>query len=100
MAGAAEEGANVAKSFIGALRHEWPLSLALVLMNICLLVFCWLILSSVSATREREIGLLYADKAKVQDMLAHCVVPERRSQIRPSLPLPSLPALSPVISNR
>lgn len=86
MPGAVEESANVAKSFIGALRHEWPLSLALVLMNICLLVFCWMILSAVSAQREREIALLYADKSKVQDMLAHCVVPERRGDASNRIP--------------
>jgi hypothetical protein len=36
----------------------------------------------VSAQREREIGLLYQDKKEVRELLAKCVVPERRSDIK------------------
>ena len=81
-----EQGGKVATGFIEALKQE-PLSLALVVMNICLLVFFYVLLTTVSKQREREIGLLYADKKEVREMLSKCVVPDRdrRSEIEPSL---------------
>lgn len=79
MAGIGEEGAKVATGFIEALKNE-PISLALVLMNICLLGFFYFLLTTVSNQREREINLLYADKKEVRELLSKCVVPnDRRS---------------------
>lgn len=75
--GPAEEGIKVAGSFVDALKRE-PLSLALVVMNICLLVFSWMILSSVAKQNEIEFHLLYADKEKVESLLSKCIVPERK----------------------
>ena len=80
-----EEGSKVATGFIDALKKE-PLSLALVLMNVALLVFFYVLLTTVSKQREHEIGLLYADKKEVREMLSKCVVPDRRSDLeQPSL---------------
>jgi hypothetical protein len=80
-----EEGSKVATGFIDALKKE-PLSLALVLMNVALLVFFYVLLTTVSKQREHEIGLLYADKKEVREMLSRCVVPDRRSELeQPSL---------------
>ena len=76
MAGAVEEGAKLAGGFIDALKRE-PLSLALVFMNLCLLLFFYIILVRVADQRKEEIGLLYEDKRQVRDLLAKCVVPER-----------------------
>jgi hypothetical protein len=72
--GAAEEAGKVAGGFVDALKRE-PLSLALVLMNLALLAFFYVLLTAVASQREREIGLLYADKKEVREMLARCVVP-------------------------
>lgn len=72
--GPAEEAGKAANSFIEALKRE-PLSLALVVMNIALLVFFWLLLSIVAVQREREVALLYQDHKEVRDLLARCVVP-------------------------
>jgi len=74
------EATKVAGGIVEALKKE-PLSLALVVMNICLLGFFYLLLTAVTKQREREIGLLYADKKEVREMLAKCVVPadQRRS---------------------
>jgi hypothetical protein len=77
-----QETAKVATSFIDAFRNE-PLSLALVAMNICLMGFFYFLLTTVSNQREREIGLLYADKKEVRELLARCVVPDRTSISRP-----------------
>jgi hypothetical protein len=73
--GAVEELGKAGGSFIDALKKE-PLSLALVVMNLALLLFFYVVLTAVAAQREREIGLLYADKKEVREMLAHCVVPQ------------------------
>jgi len=74
--GAAEEGVKLAGGFMESLKRE-PLSLALVVMNLCLLLFFYVILVRVADQRKEEIGLLYADKKDVRDLLAKCVVPER-----------------------
>ena len=39
------------------------------------LAFFYFLLTTVAAQREREIGLLYADKKEVRELLARCVVP-------------------------
>jgi hypothetical protein len=89
--GAVEETAKAAGSFIDSLKSQ-PLSLALVLMNICLLGFFWLILTKVAEQRQREIQLLYEDKKEVRELIARCIVPEQRSDLRiesaPLLPIP------------
>jgi len=74
--GPAEEGIKVAGSFIDAFKRE-PLSLSLVLMNICLLVFSWFILSSVARQNEIEFNLLYKDKSQVESLLSRCVIPSK-----------------------
>ena len=74
MSGAVEETAKLAGGFMDALKRE-PLSLALVVMNLCLLVFFYVILVRVADQRKEEIGLLYADKKDVRNLLAKCVVP-------------------------
>jgi hypothetical protein len=72
--GAVEEGAKLTGTFFEALKRE-PLSLALVVMNLSLLGFFWLILNAVAAQREREVNLLYEDKKEVRELIAKCVVP-------------------------
>ncbi len=86
MAGAVEGGVQVATGFMDAMKRE-PLSLALVLMNMALLLFFYVILIRVADQRKEEIGLLYADKKEVRELLAQCVVPEREDRRRGSLPM-------------
>jgi hypothetical protein len=85
--GPSEEIGKATGSFIDALKKE-PLSLALVLMNLCLLGFFYILLTTISAQREREIGLLYADKKEVREMLSRCIVPEKQRTELEWLPLP------------
>lgn len=91
------EAGKAAGSFIDALKRE-PLSLALVVMNLALLLFFYVLLTAVAAQREREIGLLYADKKDVRELLAKCVVPQsdRRSG-KSLLPLPPLPLVPSIM---
>lgn len=93
--GAVEESAKLAGGFMEALKRE-PLSLALVVMNLSLLGFFWLILNAVAAQREREINLLYEDKKEVRELIAKCVVPPRDQRTNYSpvyLPDISIPAI-------
>jgi hypothetical protein len=95
--GAIEEGAKVATGLIDSLKTQ-PLSLALVLMNICLLGFFWLILTKVAEQRQREVQLLYEDKKEVRELIARCIVPDKtnlriQKGIPPALSLPPLPLL-------
>jgi hypothetical protein len=71
--GVSEEAGKVTIGFMDALKRE-PLSLALVVMNLCLLLFFYILLTIVAAQRASEIALLYADKKEVREMLAKCVV--------------------------
>ena len=71
MAGPIEEGAKAATSFIDALKAQ-PLSLALVVMNICLLGFLYY--SGVVAHNERqlEMKLLYENRSEMAKLLYEC----------------------------
>jgi hypothetical protein len=87
MTGPVEAGVQVAGTFVDALKRE-PLSLALVVMNLCLLLFFYVILIRVADQRKEEIGLLYADKKEVRELLAKCVVPAQRTNYSPiSIPV-------------
>jgi hypothetical protein len=91
MGGPIEEGAKIATGLIDSLKTQ-PLSLALVLMNICLLGFFWLILTKVAEQRQREVQLLYEDKKEVRELIARCIVPDRTNlRIQKGTPLPTLP---------
>lgn len=74
MTGALEETGKAVGGFMEAMKRE-PLSLALVVMNLAMLAFFYFLLTTVATQREREIGLLYADKKEVRELLAKCVVP-------------------------
>ena len=89
MVGVTEEVGKATGSFIDALKRE-PLSLALVFMNLALLAFCYVILTTVASQRKEEVSLLYQDKKEVRELLARCVVPSRTDlqRLLPPLPLP------------
>lgn len=75
-----ENGSKAVQSFVEAMKSQ-PLSLALVVMNFCLLGFLYY--SAVVATNERrhELDLLYENRREVGQLLANCYPsppPERR----------------------
>jgi hypothetical protein len=76
---AMQEIGKATGSFFDIMKRE-PLSLALVLMNLCLLFFFYVILNRVADQRKDEISLLYADKKEVRELLAKCIVPDRRTE--------------------
>jgi hypothetical protein len=67
---------NLMTSLVEAMRKE-PLSLALCVMNLSLLFFFYLLLTAVAAQREKEVGLLYADKKEIREVLSRCIVPAK-----------------------
>ncbi len=86
MAGPVEIAGQATIGFMDSMKRE-PLSLALVLMNLCLLFFFYIILMRIADQRKEEVALLYQDKKEVRELLAKCVVPERRTDV-PGLPIP------------
>lgn len=76
--GPVEEVGKVATGFIESMKSQ-PLALALVFMNIALLALFWYIGKLVAQTREREVGLLYADQKEIRELLSKCVVPHKES---------------------
>ncbi len=75
--GAIEEGGKAANSFMEAMKSE-PLSLALVIMNVCLLVTLWSIYNSAEEYRNKQMEMIFASQKNMQELLAKCVVPEDR----------------------
>jgi hypothetical protein len=86
--GPVEEGSKAIGGIIESLKAQ-PLALALVIMNLALLSLFYYFASKVSETRQREVTLLYQEHKElneallrehreVREMLAHCVMPERR----------------------
>jgi hypothetical protein len=64
-------GEQTAKTFIDALKEQ-PLSLALVVMNLCLLAYLYY--AAIVAHNERavETKLMYENRTAVAQMLANC----------------------------
>jgi hypothetical protein len=94
--GAIEEGSKVILSWTDTLKRE-PLSLALVVMNMALLGFFWLILSAVAAQREREVNLLYADNKQVRELIIKCLTTGQRTDlIKPLDSVVPLPKPKPI----
>ena len=78
--GVTEEVGKVAGGFVSSLKDQ-PLSLALVVMNLAMLVFFYFLLNTVATQREREITQLHQEQREVREMLGKCIIPEhdRRS---------------------
>lgn len=70
--GPIEEGARAANTFMDVMRNN-PLSLALVVMNLCLLGFLYYTNVTATNERHRELELLYENRKYVGDLLAQCV---------------------------
>ena len=73
--GAIEEGGKTARSFFEVLKEE-PLSLALVVMNICLIVLLWWFTSKQTEVREHDLNLFFQSQKETASLLARCVVPK------------------------
>jgi hypothetical protein len=74
--GPVEEAGKAVGSFMDSMKAQ-PLSLALVVMNVCLLGMFYLILEKVSEARAREFLAIQNEQKEVRDLLARCVVQPR-----------------------
>jgi hypothetical protein len=90
MTGPVEEGAKLAGGFMDVLRGQ-PLSLALVVMNIALLVVFWVILNTVADQRKREVEMMYSEARSVREQLTTALQKCGAVQQRTLLRLPPLP---------
>jgi hypothetical protein len=104
--GVGEEGVKVVGGIVDTFRQQ-PLSLALVIMNIALLVLFYIILTFMSKDRNKQLDLFYSDKKEISELLSRCIVPDksdRRGELQDknykiqsdvSMPIP-LPPLKPL----
>lgn len=72
--GPAEEIGRVAGSVVESLKGQ-PLSLALVVMNIGLMLILWYVAHTLSAARQHELELMLSEQKDIRELLAKCVVP-------------------------
>jgi hypothetical protein len=72
-----QQAGEAAKSFIDALKEQ-PLSLALVLMNLCLLGYLYYEGVNAYSERRHELELLYQNRDKMADLLFKCNAPPER----------------------
>jgi hypothetical protein len=73
--GAAEEAGKATGTFLDIMRQQ-PLSLALVVMNLALLVLIYFSLSRQADVRSHDLDLMNAQAKEVQTLLSQCVVPK------------------------
>lgn len=64
--GASEEAAKAAGTFMEALKAQ-PLSLALVVMNVALLLLFWIIAEKTAETRHFEMGKMFEHQQLLLD---------------------------------
>jgi hypothetical protein len=73
--GAIEEGAATARSFMDIMKEQ-PLSLALVVMNVALIVLIWWITNKQTDLRSHDLELYFQNQKETAAILARCVVPK------------------------
>jgi hypothetical protein len=74
--GALEEGAKAAGTFANIMKDQ-PLSLALSVMNIALIVMIWWITSRQTELRNHDLSLYFQHQRETAALLAQCVVPPK-----------------------
>ena len=72
--GALEEAGKFANSVATALGSQ-PMSLAMILTNICLLVFLFYSQNQFYDQRQELSKLWISENSKTMEMLSHCIVP-------------------------
>jgi hypothetical protein len=73
--GVSEEGGKAVGGFFDAMKGQ-PLSLALVVMNICLMALMWKVYTKADETRQAQMSMIFAAQKEVQQLLVRCVIPD------------------------
>ncbi len=81
--GPVEEAGKAAGTFMAIMKDQ-PLSLALVIMNLCLLALFYYIASTISERRANEFEKVMAQQDKINTLLYNCVptVPQQRGEFK------------------
>jgi hypothetical protein len=74
--GAVEEVGKATGAFMTIMKDQ-PLSLALAVMNVALLLLFWIILDKIDESRTSQLRLMYDEHKEVRELLAKCVVPPK-----------------------
>jgi hypothetical protein len=80
-----DEIAHAINTFIETLRTQ-PLSLAMMVMNICLLIFLFYAEMRHMDNRRFALKALIEQQAVIAQILSHCIVLEELHKFRDSLP--------------
>lgn len=78
--GLTEEGGKTIRTFMDVLKQE-PISLALVVMNIALLIIFYIVIQAAGTTRAREVAMIYENEKRNSELLAKCIDPETLRQL-------------------
>jgi hypothetical protein len=76
MTGPIEQAGKAVGGFMDVMRQQ-PLSLALVVMNLALLVIFYIILIRVNDTHKLQFERQQAEQKEVRELLSKCVVPPK-----------------------
>ncbi len=74
--GATEEASKAVGGFMDAMKSQ-PLSLALVIMNIGLMLLMYLLWTSAEEYRNKQMDLIFGSQKETQELLARCIIPEK-----------------------
>jgi hypothetical protein len=74
--GPVDEAGKAVGGFLDAMKAQ-PLSLALVVMNLALLLLFYFIMEKVSETRAREFTALQVEQKEVRELLSKCIIQPR-----------------------
>lgn len=72
---ATDEAGKAVSGFVDAMKSQ-PLSLALVVMNICLMALMWKVYTKADETRQAQMKMIFDAQKEVQQLLVRCVIPD------------------------
>jgi hypothetical protein len=75
--GPVEEAGKVAGGFMEAMKSQ-PVMLGLVVMNLAMVAMLWYALRFAAEARKTELGMIFTQQREVQQLLAGCLVPNKK----------------------
>jgi hypothetical protein len=89
---AMQEGGKAVAGVVDALKSQ-PLTLALVIINVGLLLLMWRVLEAVHDMRQNDTKMLYEQQQKTQEMLSRCDRDRRSSLQIPEISIAAIKRL-------
>ncbi len=72
--GATEEASKAVGSFMESMKSQ-PLSMALVILNVALMLLLWKVYSRADEMRQAQMQMIFGAQKDMQVLLSKCVVP-------------------------